>query len=312
MKNKLRIVFGLSVMLLCLIPVSAVFAQGAIDISLSPSVGFLKVQPGGQATHTITLENTGNQTLIVTPKIVDFTSDGRTGVPILANTHSFPYFDFDANDLDVLTLKPQTKAQLSLHMQVPQDAVNREYPLSILFESKPMENFSLGGASAQVNSIVGSNLVVLVTDETTPPVNLKIKSMQTGKIVDSFRAIQFRPLVENTGYAASIASGSAQITNWRGKIVKQFQLKPATVLGSSSRELEAFINENTSITPLNYKPPFSFGLYTLTVKLEYKNNDESVFIDKNEKIFSFPIFLAGLIVLSTSGYLYYIRIKKRN
>lgn len=311
MKNKLKLVFTLLVLLVSLRHVSAAFAQGALDISLSPSVGYLKVQPGGQATHTITLENTGNQTLVVSPKIVDFTSDGRTGVPVLANMHSFPYFDFDANNLEVLTLKPQTKAQLSIHMQVPQDAVNREYPLSVLFESKPLEDFSLGGASAQINSIVGSNLVILVTDETTPPVNLKIKSMQTSKIVDSFRAIQFSPLIENTGYAASIASGSAQISNWRGKIVKQFQLKPATVLGSSSRELEAFINENTSVTPFSYKPLFSFGLYTISVKLEYKNNDESIFIEKNEKIFSFPLFFTGLVVLSTSGYFYYTRMKKQ-
>jgi hypothetical protein len=290
--------------------VSHANAQGAVDLSVSPPTGYLKVQPGGQATHTIVLENSGDQTLVVTPKIVDFLPDGKTGAPVLQESHSFPYFDFESPQLDQVTVSPQSKAQLSLHIVVPQDATNREYPLSVLFESHTVESTATPGVVAQVSGIIGSNIIVLVSDDTVPPTDLSIKSFQTSKIVDSLRSITFKPLVANAGYAASVASGSAQILNWQGTVIQQFSIKPAVVLGSSERELELDSNESEAPTNFKYKPLFLFGMYKIRIQLETLSNDTPNVITKSEAVFAAPVILIMIILTTSTAIFAYARRKR--
>lgn len=285
------------------------FAQSALDISITPPTGYMKVKPGGQATHTVVIENSGDQTVVVTPRIVDFTTDGRSGSPVLAQSNSFPYFDFDSSELGTLTIKPKAKAQLSLHMVVPQDAVNREYPLSVLFESKPLDTVALEGAYAQVSGIIGSNLIILVSDETAPATDLSVDSFQTSKLADSFRPLTFKPMIKNNGYAASAASGSAQIKNWRGVTVQTFQVKPVVILGSSTRELEVESSELEGEKTFMYKPLFLLGLYRIDLQLESTNTETPQQISESETVFAFPIWLLVLIVISTTGFFIYTRYK---
>lgn len=287
-------------------------AQTTFDLGVTPPTAYLKIKPGSQATHTITLENEGEQQLTITPKIVDFSSDGKTGRPVLSETNSFPYFDEATQNLGSLVLSPRAKAQLTIQITVPQDVPNREYPLTVLFETAPVSTFTLSESTTQVSGVIGSNIIILVSDETAVPHDLAITSLQTWRVVDSFRSITFRPVLENRGYAATAASGSAQITDWSGRVLKEFAIKPAVVLGTSQRELEVENGEDTESIPFRYKPPLLLGLYRIQVNLASINTEEPQIIALTETIIALPIFLILLLILTTGAFFVYKWYKNKN
>lgn len=245
--------------------------------------------------------------MLISPSIVDFSTDGKTGKPILGQAHSFPHFDQATQELQPLSLAPGAKAQLKLQINVPQGAPNREYPLTVLFAASPATEFTLNTSAAQVSGTIGSNVVILVSDETTPPTDLQILSFQTMSIVDSFRPLSFKPVVENKGYAASVASGSAQVKNWHGSVLKEFAIEPVIILGSSRRELQPLKTEELVAERFSYKPLFLFGVYRVQVALQSGDTDSSQQVLKSEVVIALPIGLFGLVVIAVLTYFGYKR-----
>lgn len=292
----------------------SVFAQSenSIALAISPPTAYLKVQPGGQATHTITLENTGSQPITLQPRLVDFSSDGKTGNPILSPVTSFPFLDIDGTSFQPVTIAPKSKAQLTLRISVPQGAPSKEYPLTVLFENtEPAENSLSAGAGLAAS--IGSNLIVLITGVDNPDVNLSLESLQISKIHDSFRPIVFSPLVRNRGIAAAVASGSAEIKNWRGTVIASFPIYPSVILAGTSRELLTQLNadqkqDSPLIGPFSFKKPFFFGIYTITLTVTKGETGEEIALSESHKIVALPVLLlllSSLTVVSIFSYKHY-------
>lgn len=267
--------------------------QPILDLAVSPPVAYLKVRPGNRVEHSITLENIGPHDLSITPEVVDFSTDGLTNQPILGSSHSFPYFEDEARLKEPLLLPSQRRAQLTISMNVPSNAPEQEYPLTILFQGQVVamdgdsaDNDSADGNGANsddansdgatpITGVVGSNLILLVSRAEQLVQELSIDRVEVdqtslGRIVDSTRPLVFYPIAYNQRPHAHQASGSAQITNWRGQVVADFDIYPDVVLGNDTRLLRAMVMDEameTTPTEFRHDPGFLLGPYTISVSL---------------------------------------------
>lgn len=284
----------------------------SLELGVTPATAFLKIQQGGVATHTVTLENTSTHLIRVTPKLVDFTSDNKTGFPVLLDSTTFAYLEGgqDATHFESILLKPKEKAALKLAFAVPTNAPSKEYPLTILFESAPELPTAVIGAGAGIKTVIGSNLIVLITDSDELPTLLSISAIGTRTLHDSFSGISFTPLVHNDSYAASVASGSATITNWRGVTVASLPIAPTVILGNTARTLSAE-NSGESSEGFVYKPGFMLGWYTITVQLQTGLSTGPTYTTSKKTLFYVPF--AGIAIFFTifcALIFYYYRMKK--
>ncbi len=285
-----------------------------IDLAVSPPTAFLKVKPGSQVTHTIIVENKSVQAVIITPKLVDFHPDGKTGRPVLGKKLTFPYFKLPKDGLKPIKLDIGQKAKVNLVIDVPTGAVNQEYPTTIVLEAS---NLDKSNKDTTVLGAVASNLVILVTDTEQPKTKLALKDVQLPKIIDSFKPLNFKLLAENKGQAATIASGSAVIKNWQGDELEKLPIWPTTLLATSTRYLEtatisAFKQNDTQqkTDEIDIKPQTTFttkksrwlGYYQLEISLD--NGQKEVYA-----FFALPIVLIalGFVGLGVAGAAWWIK-----
>lgn len=273
-------------------------AQGGLDITITPPVAYIQVKPGSRAIHTITIENTGDQDLKITPAIKDFSTDPKTGLPILADKYSFEYFVSIEQQLQTLELKPSQKAQMTLSIAPPQNAPEKEYPLSIVFEAQAAREIPT--QNSQLQGSVASNLIILVSEKNEISKQQVISDFGTPKIIESFRPLILKPILKNESLATSTASGSAVIKNFLGKEVARFEFFPDNVLGFSQRPLRALDQtkpDSLQPTELIYNPKFLFGPYVI----EYSINSQEATKSFRTTVVALPLFvlaaaLAGLVV----------------
>lgn len=280
------------------------------SLIVAPAQAYLKILPGNRATHTITLENTGDATLEVTPKVLDFATDGKTGVPILLGKTEFAYLNLTEDLHQPIVLAPRAKAQLTLSFTVPSGAKNKEYPLSILFSADKLDAAQAEQDKSPITGSVVSNLVVLVSDESETTRKLTLLDSGAPQFVDSFSDITFTPVVKNESYAATIASGSATLLDWRGKTVAHFPFYPESVLGFSTRELRSYTDE---LQPrlFSFKSPFLLGPYQIRFKID-NSSDEQQSIETNRiTVFAAPFSLLSAAGIGVITYLLYTKIQKR-
>ena len=278
-----------------------------VRLSVSPATAFLKVKPGSETVHTIIIENRGIETLKITPKLVDFHPDGQTGRPVLGKKLTFPYFKLPEAGLKPITLDINQKAKVNLVISPPKDASTQEFPVTIIFQAS---NLNLKPDQTKVVGAVASNLVILVTKKENPPTKLKLAQIKLPKIIDSFQPLKFKLLAQNEGASAAIASGSAEILNFKEKVIAKKPILPTTILASSARYL---LTNNLDSKPdnLSFNPEttefliprrFWLGYYKLKVKL---NPDQA----QTQTFFALPISLVLLSLIGglISGGLYLLR-----
>lgn len=290
MKNKITLIIFFFISFL--IGTTPVFAQESkVSLTVSPPVSYLHVAPGSASNHTIVLENSGDTPITVLPTITDFTTDGKTGRVIVTNQLTFPYVSMGIDDsVKEVTIPPQKKAQLTLYIDVPNDAEEKEYPLSVLFFSKSdlekTQNAedSKNTNNSQISAAIGSNLIVLVSKQNTFTKVLEVLDVNAPKFIDSFQKLEFEPLVKNNSFGAVAASGSAKIVNWRKQTVAEYEIYPDTILGHNSRELRALLSNSELDKPelgsFSYKPKFMIGPYQIVITLRSQdNNTIAQFVD---------------------------------
>ncbi len=303
----------ISTTLLCLffLTKTVVAAQTTgFSLVVAPAQAYLKILPGNRATHTITLENAGDETLEVIPKVLDFATDGKTGVPSLLGKTEFAYLNLTEDLYQPILLPPKGKAQLTLSFTVPAGAKNKEYPLSVLFSADKQGASQTTINTSPVTGSVVSNLVVLVADESATSKKLTLYDSGAPQFVDSFSDITFAPVVKNESYAATIASGSATLLDWRGKTVAHFPFYPESVLGFSTRELRSYADE---LQPrlFSFKSPFLLGPYQIKFEID-NSSDEQQSIETNRiTVFAAPFSLLSAAGLGVITYLLYTKIQKR-
>ncbi len=242
-------------------------------LEISPPVKYIQIKPGAKLSHTITLKNIGAFALEISPKIVDFAPDGESNVPILKKTTTFEYIEVPEDSWPTLALKPNQSAQFTLNFSVPADAPEKEYPLTVLFEQRPLES---SGEGSRIAGALGSNLIVLISNKNTPNPDLTISSLGIFPLLDMFSILTVDPLITNHGFSAQPIQGTLTIRNWRGDLLKEFTLYPDVILGNSSRRARAQSPlqnpEETAVPepiPLMYESDWLFGVYQIDLQLTY-------------------------------------------
>lgn len=271
---KLSLAFLLLVPLHLAVPqVQAQTIPTSYHLSVSPSSAFLKAKPGSTSTHTIAVRNPAAFATTVTVTMVDFVPDGVSGIPQLQSTFSFPYIDNQEQLADSVTIPANSQRNIPISISVPAGSPEREYPITILIRSEPAAE---EGTTAIIPTI-GSNLVVWVSERDHVDQKLEVVSLQRPKIIDSFRPFSFEPLIENLETMSAVASGSATIKDWRGRVLGSTDIYPEVILGKSSRVIqgakaaEAVLpTDPAAATATRFEPtdflftqPFWLGPYTV-------------------------------------------------
>lgn len=248
-------------------------AENRFSMIISPTAAYLKIKPGSEASHMVTVTNNSPQAITVTPRIFDSKPADDTSFPQLQTTFSFPYLTDQAQGLLPFTIKAGESYEYRLHFTVPEEASDKEYPLTILF-SKVIEGNEQGVTNLvqpKLFGVVGSNIVVLVSDAESLPNGLRILDVKSSPWVDSLRSIHFRPIVFNQGVQTVQASGSAQITDMFHKTVFTSQIYPDVVLGGQKRTSRALIPGDVTTPPqpteFTYDPIFLLGPYRINITL---------------------------------------------
>lgn len=292
--------------------------QQTFNLGVTPATSYLWLKPGSKTQHTITLENKADTAIEVTPKLVDFEADGTTGQPILHTASSFEYLDRSSFEGTVLTIPAKKRAQLTLVFSVPASAPEREYPLTLLFESVATTPNRLTSTSSLVG-IVGSNLIVLVSKDPQPTQLINIQTAGAPFFVDSFKPLTLGPIVKNNNFAAATMAGTITITDMFGNQVAEFSIFPDSVLGFSSRELRGMKEtfdpqKEPEVAPLTYAPKFLAGPYTITTTITqpYLSETETQIVaTTSHTVVAIPFALIAFIGAISIGAIAFLVHKKR-
>jgi hypothetical protein len=295
--------------------VKPIFAQSSeIHLTVSPPISYLHVAPGTARNHTIILENKGNADITVLPTIVDFTTDGKTGGVIVTNKLSFPYVSMGVdNSVKEVSIPPGKKAQLTLYINVPKEAEEKEYPLSVLFFSKT-ELDANQTSNSQISAAIGSNLIVLVAKQNKFNKIFEVLDFNAPTFTDSFQKIEFSPSIKNNSLGAAVASGSAKIVNWRKQTITEFEVYPDVILGHNSRNVRALLSksnpEQLEVGSFSYKPKFLLGPYQIVLTLL---NEDNVEITQEIHVFyAFPVVVIVAVGIGLGIYLYFKKTIPKN
>lgn len=299
---------------------STTYAQGntPIELSITPPVAYIHVQPGQTVNHSITIEYQGRESVMVSPQLVDFTTGEMGQGVVLQPDMTFPYLTQSTRQTlgETFTLEPNTSKKINLSFSPPPGVAEEEYRLSLIFRAQPTVPTPLEGISGQAIAGIASNMIVLVSPQTTPPNQVSIKKILGLPIADSLGKISFQLLAENQGIKANPASGSASIKNWQGKTVADFPIYPDMVLAKNERLLRpaqaatpgAEVSwEATETHDFEYNPLFLFGPYTVEVNLDQGGTTSTV----TKTIWSLPISILVAVLGAMMLYFIYWQIRGR-
>lgn len=273
-----------------------------INLSISPPVTYMSIKPGEAQTYQISAENLGDATLEVIPSLLDFEADNKTGQPIIKSTGTFKHIRINdglSSFGKKFYLEPKQKTNIPITIDIPKGGQEEEYAMTIFFTFKNKTAETVKGSQAKVAGTVGSNLILLVTRNNSDRGNIVIKNIKSMPTIDIFMPIRFTALAENIGKNATVASGSATITDWQNNEVAKFEIHPDMILSGSSRELR---EKDFVSNEFRYKKPFLLGIYRIKVELKKNSSPDSETFVLNKTIIALPF---SIILLPLSGFLLY-------
>lgn len=304
--HKKNFIFALTLALLFLL---RPFVSGAnavttspIDLSVSPPVNYFSIKPGEVGKYDIKLENLGENALEVTPTLLDFEADDKTGQPVVKSSGTFPYLKLDDGQINFgsnFVLEPRQKMIVSVNIEIPKNANEEEYAMTIFFSFKNQIDPKVPNSQAKITGTVGSNLIVLVTRNNSDRGELRVKNISSLPTIDSFMGIKFGAMAENIGKNATQASGSATLYNWQNKELAKYEIHPDMILSGSSRELreKEFVSNE-----FRYKKPFLIGLYKIKIELNKNSQVGAEKVTMSRTILALPF---SILLLPLIGYLLY-------
>jgi len=289
-------------------------AQGKdIDLEINPGVIFLSVRPGQKATHTILLKQNGSTSLTIIPNIVDFQSDGKTGIPILADSTKVNFITIQDPDKKIgqpFNLEPGSSTKIVFNIQPPDDLPEKEYTLSLLFRAQPTNGQSPSDTTI-TNAVIGANLILHVSSDTSPQSKLEVARLLINQFVDSFRPLKYQLLIENKGENAGPIDGNLKIYNWKNEQVQEYNLAPDLILAHSTRlarfavDDKKVIDSSSYSSNFSYSSPFLLGPYVIEVTLnDPQKNIENAYVFRHS-VFAFPFSVVIIIFIIINTYLGY-------
>lgn len=289
-----------------------------IDLSLTPATDFIEVNPGETTTHKLTLTHNGTLPLVVTPKLVDFSADGQTGKPVLSETTSVDFvtlLDDGKRFGDSFTIKPHSSQVIILQIAPLKNTVEKEYPLTILFQTTPDINTTTSQHGNTVTSaIIGSNIIVSVGQQNLDYADLLIQEVKAPKLIDSFSSLEYQVLAYNQGNKAIPVYGSSRVLDWSDQELISFDLQNDVVLAHSQRLVRPASDSesNPIMSSFVYDPPFLIGPYTIEVTFKNPSQDNISLTVVRYHVFALPFVIVVATLAAISFILILFVIKKQN
>ena len=255
MSIKKYLSFSLLISLLTLVFLSKpTLAASALDLKIYPPVAYLSVKPGAGINHLVKLSNQGLYTLEITPTLVNFQTDGKSGAVILEQSSDFTYLNLEADPANwgkSFILKPGEEKNLNFVIALPSLVPEKEFHLSILFQARQVAQGSSHQQQAILSAIVASNVVLAVSNEGQNRGELVIEQFNVPKLADSLIGFSFSALLKNIGSNATPITGQIKISHWPAAQAEIYQLYPDMVLAGSQRLARTMSEEDLkSLTQL--------------------------------------------------------------
>ncbi len=286
------------------------------DLSISPSVVELTLQPGKLVTQTYLVENAGTEDLLVTATLRDFVSDGKTGTPVLQESSTFPYAQLQNADisLDTPFLLPANSSQQLIFAVKPEDsAEEKDWYLSLLLQTQPATAQTPSQSGSRITGQIASNILVRITNDDRIPLSWELKLQGVPRYIDSLQSILITPQVTNLSRTAASPEMTILILDWRGNIIWEQDALPERVLSQSSREISAA--EQRKDDPRSYQPAefrfdplFAIGPYT--VRTTIRNNAEGPKV-LEQSFIAFPFSVLMAILFLCLSYLALVQWRKK-
>lgn len=276
-------------------------AASSLDLKVFPPTAYLAVKPGAAIDHQVKLKNDGLYTLEITPVLVDFKTDERSGQVILQQKSDFKHLNLDGDPNKwgrSFVLKPTEEQSLNFMIALPSDTDFAEHRLAILFQARQLTYASASANDTLVSAVVASNVILLASPDEQNRGELIIEQFSVPKLADSFIGFGFSALVRNIGLNALPITGHIKISHWPSTSPEIYELYPDMVLADDKRlvramseaelkELQA-MEENKEVllaagedfeavkadfireklrSNFFYKEPFLLGAYDLELKI---------------------------------------------
>lgn len=252
-------------------------------LTVTPPLSEIIIKPGKAITQAFTIKNEGKIDLEVTPTIIEFSPDGKTGAPILLlKNKTFPFASLENLDKKLnapFKLKAGASDQLVVKIVIPEKAEEKEYYQTLLFQTRPIGLELSDGTTSTSQAWIGVHMLISISKTGEQLGDLRIHNFKYPKIIDMFSPIKLDLIVKNQGKNFVKAQGEIKITALTNDVVKVFPILPENVLANSVRTLHASLPDpedpkSASAASFEYRPVFLLGPYTISVNVYAENQKQ--------------------------------------
>ena len=272
-----------------------------ISLGISPPLTEIMIQPGKDFTQNYQLANEAAQT-VIKARVVTFTSADKYGNVKLLEKYDDSLGDYlswfkvvepQLNAKSAFVIAPGATKNVTVKIDVPENASEGDYYVTLLFET---DNSALiSGETSGVNAKIGTNILLTVSKDGNPERSSEIVNFSVPHFTDSFREINYKVVLANTGSAYFKPIGNITVRPFLGK-ERVLEIAPQNILASSQREYPC-VNDNTLIRcTLNDK----FLLGTYIAKLEFQIDGEGETYEATTTTITFPYLFLVAIFISIS------------
>lgn len=308
---------------------SSVKAHAAIELGIHPPILHIEVDPPAKVEAPVTVQNLGDETVVLTPEFRFFTAKDETGqVRFLHKDDDIP----GANPLILqrvqlresdhlaprtITLAPNQQKHFTLTIGIPKTEPLSDYYFSLIFVSQPeaytqeSTSFAAGGIAMNVLLSIGKDKAKgHIAEFSAPPL------LEQGPVPFTVR-------IANTGNYVIVPKGGIVIKNMFGQTIGKVNLLPVNVLAGTTRLLPDSFQAPNATPPakLNYEllardpkalwyERFLFGPYTATLTVSL--SDDGPILKQTSYFVGLPTYsLLGILAALLLVLLIYTRIKKQ-
>lgn len=244
-----------------------------MNLSISPPILELIIQPGKTVKQTYAVSNDGNNTNL-TAKIVYFTPADSIGNINLTAIEAPDWVSFN-KESSILTISP------------PENAEEIDHFLTLVFETKEPADLLNENSTSYVSQI-GTNILLTVSKDGNPKKSAEIVEFSAPKIIDSlFSQINYQITLKNNGNSFWKPIGKITTKN------EILNLAPQNIISGSTRKINCIENENLFSCALQNK----FVIGKITSKLEFSTDSEPKIYKTETVTYSFPFLLLLVLLL---------------
>lgn len=240
------------------------------DFVVEPAKEEVFLKPGEKVTKSLSIVNRTDSEQTFYIEVEDFTgSKDPSKVVVLLGPEKGPYSlkDYIKPEVKSVKLESKQRATLDIVISIPQDAEPGGLYGSVLVSTASIGSVAQGESKAKTVSRIGALYFVKIPGPVKEEGRLTdFRLAGPAKTFYEKGPFDFEVLFENTGNIYLTPTGSIQVKNTLGKVVKDLEVVPFFSMPGSERGVQ-----------VKWEDPLAFGRYTASVSLErgYRESESS-------------------------------------